>query len=241
MNATMFTQRRSGAFAAIGGLLLLCQVCQGFTLKNPTTRTVNVVSQDWNIFAASHPMSAASLPTTTALRGWFSGGGGTESKKDAVLGTFDISSSGDSQVQFESLSDYIRNKWALLFVNGSIKLTTPVKLDQIALSVSSEDDGVNVASGVRLLFQKMDTGYKSKEEEDRGESDNTENKKKKKKKDEPSQGGVEILVEQLEDGSLRVVAKRCDVEDDTLIKEMSEEKIMSELQKAIDVWKKDSA
>ncbi|KAL3899532.1 MAG: hypothetical protein SGARI_006439 [Bacillariaceae sp.] len=182
------------------------------------------------------------MTSSTVLHGWFGGGGGTDSKKDAVLGTYDISSSADPEVQFESLSDFIRNKWAVLFTNGNIKLTTPVKLDQIALSVSSEDDGVNVASGVRLLFQKVDTGYKSKDEEEREETGGTETKKKKKKeKDEPSQGGVEILVEQMEDGKLRVVAKRCDVEDDTMIKEMSEEKILAELQTAIDVWKKDSA
>jgi hypothetical protein len=48
------------------------------------------------------------------------------------------------------------------------------------------------------------------------------------------------LVEQLEEGSLWVVAKWCDVEDDTLIKEISEEKIKSELHTAIDVWKKNS-
>ncbi|KAL3918322.1 MAG: hypothetical protein SGILL_004295 [Bacillariaceae sp.] len=192
------------------------------------------------------PMSPSS---PTSLRGWFGGGNAEKSKKDAVLGTFDIADSGkDSKVQFESLSDYIRNKWAVLFTNGNIKLTTPVKLDNIALSVSSEDDGVNVASGVRLLFQKVDTGYKSKEEEKQDEQSGgykppTQAKKeeKKKKEDETSQGGVEVLVEQLENGSLRVKAQRCDVDDDTMVKEMSEEKILSELQQAIDVWKKDSA
>ena len=236
--------KKSSAFVA-AGISLLLQSSAAFTFRQHIPRTFSpaVVDQtEGNVIALQHnhlpeyrPMSSS-----TVLHGWFGGGGGTDSKKDAILGTFEISGSGDSQVLFESLSDFIRNKWAVLFTDGNIKLTTPVKLDQIALSVSSEEDGVNVASGVRLLFQKVDTGYKSKEEEEREEKGETESKKKE-EKDEPSQGGVEILVEQMEDGKLRVVAKRCDIDDDTMIKEMSEEKILAELQMAIDVWKKDSS
>jgi hypothetical protein len=59
-----------------------------------------------------------------------------------------------------------------------------------------------------------------------------------KKKDEKKQGGVEILVEKLSSSSLQVRAKRCEIDDDTMIKEMSEEVIIQELKKAIGVWKK---
>jgi len=72
----------------------------------------------------------------------------------------------------------------------------------------------------------------------------------KKKKEEKKQGGVEIqvVVKKLASASasassyslLQVRAKRCEVDEDTMIKEMSEEVIIQELTKAIGVWKKKS-
>merc|ERR1712238_629460 len=59
------------------------------------------------------------------------------------------------------------------------------------------------------------------------------------KQEEKKQGGVQIFVEKLS-RSLRVRAVRCEIDDDTVIKEMSEEVIIRELQKAINVWKKKS-
>ena len=53
------------------------------------------------------------------------------------------------------------------------------------------------------------------------------------------EGGVEILVEQLENGDIQVIAKRCDFDEDTMIKEMSESAILEQLKKAIGVWKKE--
>merc|ERR1712238_123395 len=87
----------------------------------------------------------------------------------------------------------------------------------------------------------------SKEEEAKGsyqrQTDNIEDRKTIKsssplKQEEKKQGGVQIFVEKLS-GSLQVRAVRCEIDDDTVIKEMSEEAIIRELQKAINVWKKE--
>ena len=72
---------------------------------------------------------------------------------------------------------------------------------------------------------------------DDGNSSSSKNKKKKKKKLE---GGVEILVEKLVSGTVQVRARRCDFDEDTMIKEMSEETIVKELRKAVDVWKRET-
>ena len=144
-------------------------------------------------------------------------------------------------VAFNSLSDYIQNKWIGLFDNQNIKLTTPVTIEKF--EVTNPSDDVDVASGVRLLFKKKKADYKSKQDEVKEEEQKQQqnkDKKRKKRDDEPKEGGVEIVVEKLSgNNKLRVRAKRCEVDEDTLIKEMSEETIIGELKTAIDVWKKD--
>jgi hypothetical protein len=254
--------------ATVPGLLLLltalCTMTFGFS-PSPS-------GGGWRRFLKSSVTTANPSPaatTTTQLYGilgnMFGGSGGGNSNSDtaketAVLGTFDIStkdsSSSSSNIAFESLSDYIQNKWAPLFVNGNIKLTTPVVLELLSSSSSSssssnKEEDVEVASGVRLLFRKVNTGYQSKQEEEesggyRSKDDDDDEKKKDKKKDQNAshQGGVEILVEKVKGSSghqVRVRAQRCDFDEDTMIKEMSEETILRELQTAIDVWKKDSS
>ena len=49
-----------------------------------------------------------------------------------------------------------------------------------------------------------------------------------------------MLVEKLISGTIQVRAKRCDFDEDTMLKEMSEETIIKELSKAIDVWKRET-
>lgn len=188
-------------------------------------------------------------PTTTlttrtsffSLYGFFGGMfGGNDPKskaKDAILGTYDINVD-DKNVQFESLADYIQNKWAQLLVTGNIKLTTPVQIQQVVLDNENADDGVEAETSVRLLFQKVDTGYKSKKDEE-SEINEDEDSDSSSKKEEPKQGGVEISVQKLANG-LRIQARRCEIDDDTMIKEMSEETIVRELEMAIDVWKKNT-
>lgn len=179
----------------------------------------------------------------------------------AVLETYEIPNKTDSEsidVRFESLSDYITKKWIDLFETGTISLTTPIRVSK-TFDSNNEDCGddpkeqpnvtIEEAAGCRLLFQKIDTGYKSKNEEKTtnntdGNKSNGNSGASKKKKKGTKQGGVEIVVQKYYTAEqttpcLRVVARRCEIDEDTMIKEMSEEIILTELAKAIDVWKKE--
>jgi hypothetical protein len=217
--------------------------CQGF-------HAAKWGSCQWKFFTPNSlkvlPSDFTTPTTSTLLLGLW--GGGSEIKHDdVVLKTFDISDNNnknnDNTLAFDSLSDYIQNKWAPLFVTGNIPLTTPVVLESVvSTTTKEEEDAVEAVNGVRLLFQKVDRGYKSKEEEE-NEEESSENSKENNDQNarEMSQGGVEILVEKLKgSGQLRVRARRCAIDEDTLIKEMSEETILRELRTAIEVWKKDT-
>lgn len=185
------------------------------------------------------PTSTHPFPTTSgnesSLQGVFGGffGGDTakDDEQDGVLATYDIKLSGatDVNVKYESLSDFITNKWANLFVNGTIKLTTPVRVTK------------SESNTCQLIFEKVQTGYQSKKEEgDRPVAGDGESKKKKKEK---KQGGVEISIlppSADTKPTLQVQVTRCEIDDDTMIKEMSEEKILEELKKAINIWKKET-
>jgi len=224
------------------------------------------------------PTPNFSLQATGFFGGIFGeGDNAKKNEKDAVLATYDIEipndvdgeTSNDADARFESLADYITNKWAQLFVTGNIPLTTPVRvlkgldIDSDRTSLAADYDGsdsspessstdrnsgaetVEAAVGCRLIFQKTDTGYKSKDEENEEESKSAaaDNKSTSSEQEETKQGGVEILVEltkAIARQSLRVQARRCEIDDNTMIKEMSEDVIVKELQKAIDVWKKES-
>jgi len=180
------------------------------------------------------------------LDGLLGGGGDSTSDDEDVLATFDITKNVDAQnvgVRFESLSNYITQKWIRLFEDGTISLTTPVLVTKGDASADAS------AAQCKLVFKKIDTGYKSNAEEKATggyTAPATTNMKPnpEKKKKEPKQGGIEILVEQentKEQPSLRVTARRCDVDEKTIVKEMSEKIVVSELQKAIEIWTKERA
>ena len=186
------------------------------------------------------------------LDGLFGGGGDSNGDDEAVLATFDITKNVDAQnagVRFESLSDYITQKWIRLFEDGTISLTTPVLVTK---GGDASADDASTTARCKLVFQKIDTGYKSNAEEKATggytapattTTTTTTKLNPEEKKKEPKQGGIEILVEQentKEQPSLRVTARRCDVDENTIVKEMSEEVVVSELQKAIEIWKKES-
>jgi hypothetical protein len=82
------------------------------------------------------------------------------------------------------------------------------------------------------LFLKTKTGYADKDKMKDDESPDREEAVIK-------EGGVEVRVDQLVGGDLQVVASRCEVEEGTLIKEMSEQAIMDSLRKAVAAWKKE--
>jgi len=164
-------------------------------------------------------------------------------KIDNVSGTYD------------GVSTFIQ-EWSKTFEGDGAKsngLTTSVSV-VTSLGEDTDDDGeaensydddnvvVVAQSGVKLIFLPTKTGsaYKSKEEEkitkEKNSNDNgSSNDKKKKPKKE---GGVQIVIEKIDDGKLRVRAFRCEMDEDTMIKEMSEETIINNLKKAMDAWKK---
>jgi len=171
---------------------------------------------------------------------------------------------GDLDGKFESLSDYI-SQWSKLFETDpkGMRLTTPVQVvpsSSLQIVENNDDDETETETkteteteieletdilaeyGVCLLFKKLNTGYKSKDEEAasgrRVEPAKTTTSAKKKEAEMKKEGGVEIVVEKL-DGEIQVRVKRCNFDEDTTsFKEMSEETIVKELRKAIDIWKK---
>jgi len=156
--------------------------------------------------------------------------------------------------EFDALSSYLWD-WASLFGSDGgggdgkdrdrggtswqrMGLSTPVEVYQSAAG-QGQSEGIARSSGVRIIFRPTKSGdaYRNKEEDsddDWGgdvESDKEQEPKK--------EGGVEVTTELLADGtSVRVRAYRCEVEEGTLIKEMSEGVILKELKKAIDVWRR---
>lgn len=197
-----------------------------------TTRTLQI----------SHSASRVSTPKATAstplyLFGGLSGDDSSSDDKEAELAKF--SGLAQSDVKYDSLSEYV-NEWASLFQDSkAMGLTTPVN---VLPSSAVPEENVASVSGVRIVFKKTQTGsaYRSKEEEREVEKQGGSSYKapSDKKNDAKLEGGVEVLVEKLQDGTVQVRARRCDIDEDTMIKEMSEETIIKELKKAIDVWKK---
>jgi hypothetical protein len=158
------------------------------------------------------------------------------------------SSSSDGKKNFESLSLYIQTWSEQTFgqEDGGKKsgLTTPVTLILLPETTkSSQEDKNNVVvavSGVQLVFKPTKTGnaYTTKNEEKKAQENNNNKGEGSQKKKPKKEGGVEILVEKLEDGQVQVRARRCELDEDTMIKEMSEETILSKLNEAVKAWKK---
>ena len=144
---------------------------------------------------------------------------------------------------FDQLHEYL-GEWALMMESGKKKLATPIRVaPSFVQQTSLAREGVKERAGVRLLFLPTNTGsaYMSKaeeraREEQRGTKDSSTSSRKRLTKPE---GGVEVLVEVTNDGQLRVRAKRCNMADDTVLKEISEETILKRLKESLDVWSKD--
>lgn len=151
----------------------------------------------------------------------------------------------ETNEKYEKLATFIE-EWSKMF-EGKAKgtgLTTPV-----TLSISKRlPDNVCVLRrfGVRLEFKETNTGsaYFSKGEEASKERQQGNYKTQYAEKNVDSikprrqnnQGGVEVIVEQTVSGSLRVRARRCNLDDSTVIKEISEETILKKIQSAVNSW-----
>lgn len=149
--------------------------------------------------------------------------------------------------KYEQLRQYIK-QWSAAY-EGDRKgtgLTTPV-LVRKSRKPASTFDGVVARDGVRILFQTTNTGdrYKSAAEEKIEEKERSGPvTKKSSTSSQPimikarKEGGVEVLVEKTTDGNIRVRARRCNMDNKTIVKEMSEALIVSNLKKAVEAWVK---
>lgn len=162
---------------------------------------------------------------------------------------------GDGAVdrKFEELAGYI-NEWSNMFRDGAkgTGLTTPVNVLQSKFDNDADASIIRRKFGVRLEFKATNTGsaYKSKDEEKQMEAQRSTGSTNAAKSDQPvvvsrrqkREGGVEILVEKTEDKNgkidLRVRARRCNMDDNTVVKELSEETIVKKLSKAVESWLK---
>jgi hypothetical protein len=163
------------------------------------------------------------------------------------------SSKADLDKRHDRLVEFIR-EWSEMFEGGAkgTGLTTPVMLRQ-SHGDASEAEGTVRRSGVRILFKQTNTGaaYKSKDEERSLERQQGSDLPAKPtgdgatavqtKRKATKEGGVEVLVEETLDNDLRVRARRCNMDDGTVVKELSEQVIIKQLEKAVGVWQKDHA
>lgn len=259
-----FLLSTAGAFLP---LHLRNTVAAGFGLTTTiTTTTTNEPTKHVFPTGASRVTTTTPFASTTCVNlfgGMFCGD--SSSNKEAVgekqLAIFPKLATND--VAFSSLSEFI-HEWSELFVTDkSMKLTTPFRILASSNGSTTGDDvddngnKVVASSGLQFVFKNTSTGYMNRKEEaavgggykspssssssSSSSSGSTETAPPKPTSDK-KEGGVEVLVEQLAgSGEVRVRVRRCNVDENTMIKEMSEEKIISELKKALEVWKKGAA
>jgi len=177
--------------------------------------------------------------------------------EEGLLDGTTIVDEADADRKFEELAGFI-SEWSQMYQNGAkgTGLTTPVNV--VRSRFDDNDKATQPAAirnkfGVRLEFKQTNTGsaYKSRDEErdierQRPASSSSSSSSKEpvafKTRKQSREGGVEILVERIVNESgkndLRVRARRCNMDDFTVVKELSEETIVKNLGKAVDVWKK---
>mmetsp|Transcript_17601 Transcript_17601/g.26176 ORF Transcript_17601/g.26176 Transcript_17601/m.26176 type:complete len:221 (+) Transcript_17601:101-763(+) len=129
-------------------------------------------------------------------------------------------------VKFDSLSIMI-SSWSKMFSDHKkMGLTTAVDVVELPKS----DD----SAGVQFLFKKGKGGRSAYSDKD---DKNDDGDKKKQKDDSIKEGGVQVMINKLSDGDLEVIASRCEIEEGTMIKEMSEQTIIDSLGQAMKAWK----
>ena len=205
--------------------------------RNATLCTTGSLAADANIDDTTWNDKFLCLSGPELLR--IDAGKGAEDTDDGIL---------DSK--YEQLRQYVK-QWSGAY-EGDRKgtgLTTPV-LVRKSRKPAYEVDGVVARDGVRILFQTTNTGdrYKSASEERQDEKERSSggsaapSKKSSSSSSTPvmmkqrKEGGVEVLVEKTTDGNIRVRARRCNMDNKTIVKEMSEVVIVKSLKRAIEAW-----
>jgi hypothetical protein len=183
----------------------------------------------------------------------FGGGDDGADRSKGELASFSNleKSSADADVAFDSISTYLV-EWANLFEGDGGKergLTTPVTVSKLVSPVpaddadADDDDGVEVmaSAGVKFTFTPPKSAFDDRK--DKGDDDDSKASGKKKKK-ETSPGGVQVIAQKISRSSggsgateVRLLASRCDIDEGTIIKEMSEQCIADDLRKAVKIWR----
>ena len=203
--------------------------------RNATLCTTGSLPTDVNIDDTTWNDKFLCLSGPELLR--IDAGQGAEDTDDGIL---------DSK--YEQLRQYVK-QWSGAY-EGDRKgtgLTTPV-LVRKSRKPAYEVDGVVARDGIRILFQTTNTGdrYKSASEERQDERERSSGgappPSKKSSSSTPvimkqqKEGGVEVLVEKTTDGKIRVRARRCNMDNKTIVKEMSEVVIVKSLKRAVEAW-----
>jgi len=151
-----------------------------------------------------------------------------ETKELARFSNLLVSSDVNIDVKFDSLSIMI-SSWSKMFSDHKkMGLTTAVDVVELPKSGDS--------AGVQLLFKKGKGGRFAYRDKDDKKDDGD---KKKQKEDSVKEGGVQVMINKLSDGNLEVIASRCEIEEGTIIKEMSEQTIIDSLGQTMKAWKKE--
>jgi len=158
------------------------------------------------------------------------------------------------RVKYERLKEYIA-EWAdTMFVKKTTKtgLTTPVTVEISKRGASA------TSSSVKILFKQTATGsgYKSRDEErvierqqdaaTKSKDDNTP-KRVVTMAQQKKEGGLEVIVEMMNVSSndeggdqgtmkLRVRGRRCNMDDNTVVKEKSEGVLLKKLKDGVQIW-----
>jgi len=129
-------------------------------------------------------------------------------------------------VSASACRDWVKSSWSRKWVKSGSGLTTPVEIKE-------------TASGVQLVFTPLKSSYVSFKEEkarekarDKGNDEDQDSKSKTPPKD--MEGGIEVSVEDAPFPRIR--AMRCNMAEETVVKETSEKIMMSSLKKDVQGW-----
>jgi hypothetical protein len=158
----------------------------------------------------------------------------------------------ETNVAYDSLTKYLQ-LWAFALQQDPKALATPITTSEFKQQVEQSldedgngpledlvDDNIKKSTCMKIMFRppKRYLSYKEQKGLEKGRMPD----RKGGKVDAWSPGGMQLTVqiETLEEESaeLRLVAKRCDIDGDTIIKLTSERAIIRRLNEAIRIWKK---